>query len=326
MDQATSGAPKDGDEAEGLHRLLQRRGRHDAGTGLEAGQIINEDDGCPDMEANIGAFALPGLTPARRLPPSSVARTWPSRPTARTRSWPTTCCKIMVVDGLPDSSSPRHGTIPALKSLLGHQVGERGRRRPRPRPPLNSRFVPSSENWAAVEASHILPDMLVAISGGADVQEEAAKADAAIEADRSTAEPRRRRREGRTGHRTASTDSRSTEAPTLDLSNGTLPAAVEHADGITPRRRRVRPLPVRSCSPRRSLALALMLGYPLVRLVIAVGPEVRAAASSSAPPPSGSGSRTSATSSPTPSSGTVLRRTVMFCLVNVALTIGARAC
>ena len=42
--------------------------------------------------------------------------------------------------------------------------------------------MPSSENWAAVEASNILPDMIVAISGGADVKAEAAKADAAIEA------------------------------------------------------------------------------------------------------------------------------------------------
>ena len=39
----------------------------------------------------------------------------------------------------------------------------------------NSRFVPSSENWAAVEASNILPDMIVAISGGADVKAEAAQ-------------------------------------------------------------------------------------------------------------------------------------------------------
>ena len=42
--------------------------------------------------------------------------------------------------------------------------------------------MPSSENWAAVEASNILPDLGVAISGGADVKTEAAKADAAIEA------------------------------------------------------------------------------------------------------------------------------------------------
>ena len=52
--------------------------------------------------------------------------------------------------------------------------------RPRPWPPQNSRFVPSSENWAAVEASTVLPDMLVAIAEGGDVKTEAAKADDAI--------------------------------------------------------------------------------------------------------------------------------------------------
>ena len=45
----------------------------------------------------------------------------------------------------------------------------------------NSRFVPSSEHWAGVEAANILPDMLVAIAEGGDIQAEAERADAAIE-------------------------------------------------------------------------------------------------------------------------------------------------
>ena len=59
----------------------------------------------------------------------------------------------------------------------------------------NSRFVPSSENWAAVEAANILPDMVVAISGGADVQAEAER-------------PTRRSRRSSTGRR--ADDGRST--------------------------------------------------------------------------------------------------------------------
>ena len=39
---------------------------------------------------------------------------------------------------------------------------------------MNSRFVPSSENWAGVEASTVLPDMLVAIAQGGDIEAEAA--------------------------------------------------------------------------------------------------------------------------------------------------------
>ena len=36
--------------------------------GWKPGQIINTDDGCPDMEANIGAFAMPGLTAGTTSP------------------------------------------------------------------------------------------------------------------------------------------------------------------------------------------------------------------------------------------------------------------
>jgi hypothetical protein len=67
-----------------------------------------------------------------------------------------------------------------LKSLLGGVSGSDAATA-QAKAAENSRFVPSSENWAAVEASNILPDMIVAISGGADVKAEAAKADAAIE-------------------------------------------------------------------------------------------------------------------------------------------------
>ena len=45
----------------------------------------------------------------------------------------------------------------------------------------NTRFTPASENWAGVEASTVLPDMLVAIAKGGSVQSEAAKADQAID-------------------------------------------------------------------------------------------------------------------------------------------------
>jgi hypothetical protein len=44
----------------------------------------------------------------------------------------------------------------------------------------NSRFVPSSENWAGVEASTVLPDMLVSIAQGGDVRAAAKTADDAI--------------------------------------------------------------------------------------------------------------------------------------------------
>jgi hypothetical protein len=45
----------------------------------------------------------------------------------------------------------------------------------------NSRFVPTSEKWAAVEAGNVLPDMLTRIAQGEDITGAAAAADEAIE-------------------------------------------------------------------------------------------------------------------------------------------------
>ncbi len=45
----------------------------------------------------------------------------------------------------------------------------------------NSRFVPTSEKWAGVEAANVLQDMLTEIAQGDDIAEAAAQADAAIE-------------------------------------------------------------------------------------------------------------------------------------------------
>ena len=60
--------------------------------GWKPGQIINKDDGCPDMEANIGAFAIPGTDRRhdgagvpRRLEPGDLGQE------RATRTSPTTC-------------------------------------------------------------------------------------------------------------------------------------------------------------------------------------------------------------------------------------------
>ena len=46
----------------------------------------------------------------------------------------------------------------------------------------NSKFTPTSPNWAEVESSLIIPDALVKIAQGGDVTEIATELDSAIEA------------------------------------------------------------------------------------------------------------------------------------------------
>ena len=177
MDEA-SGAPKDGDEAKDYVAFCNGEVGMLMGPGWKIGQILNEEDGCPAMADKIGAFALPGATPAstapglpRRLEPGHLGQE--REPGAGLR--PT---QDHGRQGLPDPVR-QAGTIPALKSLLD-QVGGDEAAKAQAEAALNSRFVPSSENWAGVEASTVLPDMLVSIAQGGDVQAAAAQADEAI--------------------------------------------------------------------------------------------------------------------------------------------------
>ncbi len=177
--EQTSGAPKDGDDSKDYIAFCNGEVGMMPAPGWKPGQIINPDDGCPDMEANIGAFALPGLTAGTTSPAflggSNLAIS------AKSKS-PELANELLQILVSPDYQKQfaAQGTIPALKSLLATISGSDAATA-QAKAAENSRFTPSSENWAAVEASNILPDMIVAISGGADVKTEAAKADAAIE-------------------------------------------------------------------------------------------------------------------------------------------------
>jgi len=178
--QQTSGAPKDGDDSKDYIAFCNGEVGMMPAPGWKPGQIINKDDGCPAMEANIGAFAMPGLTAGTTSPAFLGGSNLAISAKSKNADLATELLKILVSPDYQKQFADQ-GTIPALKSLLGGISGSEGAVA-QAKAAENSRFVPSSENWAAVEASNILPDMIVAISGGADVKAEAAKADSAIEA------------------------------------------------------------------------------------------------------------------------------------------------
>ena len=175
----TSGAPVDGDDSKDYVAFCNGEVGMMPAPGWKPGQIINPDDGCPDLEANIGAFAMPGETADETAPAFLGGSNLAISANSANPELAYDLLKIMASPGY-QAQFAAQGTIPALKSLLGDVSGSDGAVA-QAKAAENSRFVPSSENWAAVEATSILPDMIVAISGGADVAEEAAKADAAIE-------------------------------------------------------------------------------------------------------------------------------------------------
>ncbi|HEY0521376.1 MAG TPA: extracellular solute-binding protein [Ilumatobacteraceae bacterium] len=177
--QETSGAPKDGDDSKDYIAFCNGEVGMMPAPGWKPGQIINKDDGCPAMEANIGAFAMPGLTAGTTSPAFLGGSNLAISGKSKNPDLANELLQILVSKDYQKQFADQ-GTIPALKSLLGGITGSDAATA-QAKAAANSRFVPSSENWAAVEASNVLPDMLVAISGGADVKAEAAKADAAIE-------------------------------------------------------------------------------------------------------------------------------------------------
>ena len=178
--QQTSGAPKDGDDSKDYIAFCKGEVGMMPAPGWKPGQIINKTDGCPDMESKIGAFAMPGLTAGTTSPAFLGGSNLAISAKSKHADLAMDLLKILVSKDYQKQFADQ-GTIPALKSLLGNVTGSDAATA-QAKAAENSRFVPSSENWAAVEASNVLPDMIVAISGGADVKSEAAKADAAIEA------------------------------------------------------------------------------------------------------------------------------------------------
>lgn len=176
----TSGAPVDGDDSKDYIAFCNGEVGMMPAPGWKPGQIINPDDGCPDMEANIGAFAHPGLTADSTAPAFLGGSNLAISAKSANPELAYDLLKIITSPGYQKQFAAQ-GTIPALKSLLPEVSGSEGAVA-QAKAAENSRFVPSSENWAAVEATNVLPDMIVAIAGGADVATEAAKADAAIEA------------------------------------------------------------------------------------------------------------------------------------------------
>jgi N,N'-diacetylchitobiose transport system substrate-binding protein len=179
MDEA-SGAPKDGDESKDYIAFCNGEVGMLMGPGWKIGQITNTDDGCPDMAANIGAFALPGSTAGSTAPAFLGGSNLAISAKSAHPDLAYDLLKIMLSDGY-QSKLAELGLIPARKSLLD-QVGGNEGAVAQALAAANSRFVPSSENWAGVEASTILPDMLVAIAQGGDIGAEAAQADEAIAA------------------------------------------------------------------------------------------------------------------------------------------------
>jgi ABC-type glycerol-3-phosphate transport system substrate-binding protein len=177
MDQA-SAAPKDADETQDHVAFCANQVGMLMGPGWKVGQILDPKTGCPAMKDNIGAFALPGKSAGTTAPAFLGGSNLAISAKSKNPELAYDLLKIMAGDAYQKKFAEL-GLLPAKKSLLSNVSGSEDAQA-QAEAAANSRFVPSSERWAGVEASTVLPDMLVAIARGGDIKAEAAKADTAI--------------------------------------------------------------------------------------------------------------------------------------------------
>jgi N,N'-diacetylchitobiose transport system substrate-binding protein len=178
FDQANA-APADGDDANDYIAFCNGEVGMMPAPGWKGGQIINPDDGCPDMEANIGYFALPGLEPGSTAPVFLGGSNLGIPANSDNQDLALDLLKVLVSPEYQRKFAAA-GTIPALKSELANVSGSEAAVA-QATAAENSRFVPTSENWAGVEAAFTLQDMLTEIAQGGDIADAAAAADSAIE-------------------------------------------------------------------------------------------------------------------------------------------------
>jgi ABC-type glycerol-3-phosphate transport system substrate-binding protein len=178
MDKA-SGAPKDSDEAKDYIAFCAGQVGMVMGPGWKLGQIINDKDGCPKMKSKLGAFALPGKTPGSTAPAFLGGSNLAVSAKSKNQELAYDLLKIMASDGYQKKFAAL-GLLPIKKSLLGAVAGDEAAKA-QAKAAENTRFVPASENWAGVEASTVMPDMLVGIAKGGDIATEAKRADGEIE-------------------------------------------------------------------------------------------------------------------------------------------------
>jgi N,N'-diacetylchitobiose transport system substrate-binding protein len=175
--QNANAAPADTDDAEDYLDFCNGEVGMLMGPGWKIGQITGED-GCPGkFDDVIGAFPLPGsdggVAPSF-LGGSNLGVSTQSENPGLALEF----LKVLTGEEY-QTEFAAIGLIPVRKSLLGEVQGDEAAQAQAQAAEV-TRFVPSSEYWAEVEAGTILHDMGAAISGGADVEEEASRANDAI--------------------------------------------------------------------------------------------------------------------------------------------------
>lgn len=145
----------------------------------DAGEEVEE--GCPDTYAkDLGAFALPGMSAGETAPifagGSNIAVATKSEAPEKAKA----ALTIMLSEGYQKLLAEQ-GLTPGIVSAAQY-LPDTPVAKAQAEALANSKFTPTSPNWAEVEAAQIIPDALVKIAEGGNVAEIAAQLDEQIEA------------------------------------------------------------------------------------------------------------------------------------------------
>ena len=177
---SASGAAKDGNEVDPQVPYCADQVGMLSAPGWVQGSILSAETGCPEAEANLGVFALPGESAGETAPVFLGGSNIAVAAKSQSPDLAYEALKIMLSDGY-QSILAENGLVPARTSLISKM----------PAGPLaeateaaasNTKLTPAAPGWANVESDRILEDLFVQIAQGGDVASLAAEADEKITA------------------------------------------------------------------------------------------------------------------------------------------------
>ena len=150
--------------------------------GWVKGSILAPKDkgGCPAAEADLGVFALPGVTAGTTAPVFLGGSNIAISAKSQHKDLAYGLLKVILGDGY-QSMMAAAGLVPAKTSLVG-KMGTDEVAQATAKAVTNTKLTPAAPGWANVESDKIMEDLFVNIAGGGDVSSLATKADDKITA------------------------------------------------------------------------------------------------------------------------------------------------
>ena len=175
-----SGAAKDGNEVDPQVPYCASQIGMLSAPGWVQGSILAAETGCPDAEADLGVFALPGETPGETAPIFLGGSNIAVAAKSKAPDLAYDALKIMLSDEY-QTIMAENNLVPARTALIS-AMPDGPTKEATEAAASNTKLTPAAPGWANVESDKILEDLFVKIAQGGDVAALAAEADEKITA------------------------------------------------------------------------------------------------------------------------------------------------